>query len=349
MKGRLPEQGLKLSFEPFELKLKHTFTLSGSSRTTTPVMLIRISYNGITGYGEAAMPPYLNETHNTAAQFLAALKLDQFTDPFRMEEILEYVDGTASGNTAAKASVDIAMHDLTGKLMQQPWYKIWGLSPPQTPDTSFTIGIDSTEAVKQKVKEAEPYSILKIKLGGAHDREMIEAIRSATKKPLCIDVNEGWKDRNHALDMIYWLNESGVEFIEQPMPKNYTDDHAWLTEHSPVPIIADEAVQRLADVKKAVGVYSGINIKLMKCTGMREAFKMADLAHSLGLKVMIGCMTETSCAISAAAQLSPKAQWADLDGNLLVSNDPFEGIKIKKGKIILTDLPGIGISQNRTF
>jgi L-alanine-DL-glutamate epimerase-like enolase superfamily enzyme len=172
---------------------------------------------------------------------------------------------------------------------------------------------------------------------------MIETIRSVSDVPLCVDVNQGWKDKKEALDMIFWLKEKGVEYVEQPMPKDKPDDIAWLTQNSPLPIIADEALQRLSDVQSTVGIYSGINIKLMKCTGMREAHKMINLARANKMKVMIGCMTETSCAISAAAQLSPLATWADLDGNLLINNDRFEGVKIVDGKITLNDLPGIGI------
>lgn len=343
MKGVVPRKGLKLSFEPFELILKHVFTLAGSSRSTTPVMLTRIEFEGVTGYGEASMPPYLGESQKTAARFLSALNLAQFTDPFRMDEILEYVDEAAPGNTAAKASVDIALHDLTGKLMTQPWHKIWGFSADATPHTSFTIGIDKPEVVRQKVAEANPYKILKVKLGSENDRVMIDTIRSVTDKPLCVDVNQGWTSKEEALEMVHWLKDKGVVFVEQPMPKEMIDEHAWLTEHSPLPIIGDEAIQRLPDVSEAAGVYSGINIKLMKCTGMREAHKMITLGHALGLRVMLGCMTESSCAISAAAQLSPKTEWADLDGNLLISNDPYEGIKVSDGKIILNDSPGIGL------
>ncbi len=345
MKGRFPTPGLKLTFEPYDLQLKHVFTLASSSRTTTPVMLTKIECNGVTGYGEASMPPYLGETQKTAGRFLTALNLTQFTDPFRMEEILEYVDEAMPGNTAAKAAVDIALHDLVGKIMGQPWYKIWGYSPENTPNTSFTIGIDEPDVVKQKVKEAAPYKILKVKLGGPNDKEMVETIRSVTNKPLCVDVNQGWDKKEEALEMVHWLKEKGVEFVEQPLPKNRKDDHAWLTERSPLPIIGDEAIQRLCDVQEAVGVYSGINIKLMKCTGMREAHKMINLAHTNHLRVMIGCMTETSCAVSAAAQLAPQAEWADLDGNLLISNDPFEGVKIVDGKISLVERPGIGIRE----
>jgi len=344
MKGILPKQGLKLSFEPYNLQLKHVFTLANSSRTTTPVMLTKIEFDGFTGYGEASMPPYLGETQKTAAKFLSGLNLEQFTDPFRMDEILEYVDNKAPQNNAAKASVDIALHDLVGKIIGQPWYKIWGFSSENTPVTSFTIGIDSREVVIEKVKEAAEFKILKVKLGRENDKNMIEAIRSVSDVPLCVDVNQGWKDKNMALDMIFWLKEKGIEFVEQPMPKELTNEIAWLTENSPLPIIADEAIQRLPDVKKTIGIYSGINIKLMKCTGMREAHKMVNLAHANQMKVMIGCMTETSCAVSAAAQLSPMAEWADLDGNLLISNDPYSGIKIVNGKVTLNNNPGIGIS-----
>lgn len=335
--------GLNLNFVSHELMLKHTFTLANSSRKTTPDVLTRIDFEGITGYGEASMPPYLGESIDSATKFLSSLNLSQFKDPFRVEEILSYVDSVAPGNCAAKASIDIALHDLLGKIMGQPWYKIWGFKPETTPNTSFTIGIDTPEVVRQKVIEASPYKILKVKLGQTTDREMIETIRSSTDKPLCVDVNQGWTDKNKALETILWLKEKGVVFVEQPMPKTLVDDIAWLTEHSPLPIIGDEAVQRLPDVIKAKGVYSGINIKLMKCTGMREAHQMLTLAKSMGMKVMIGCMTETSCAISAAAQLSPKVDWADLDGNLLISNDPYSGVQVVDGKITLLDKPGIGL------
>lgn len=336
--------GLKLSFLPHDLLLKHTFTIANSSRKTTPDMLTCLEFDGIFGYGEASMPPYLGESIDSANKFLSSLNLGQFKDPFRMDDILAYVDSVAPGNCAAKASIDIALHDLVGKIMGQPWYKIWGFDPADSPNTSFTIGMDTPEVVRQKVAEAAPYNILKVKLGMATDKEMIETIRSVTDKPLCVDVNQGWTDKNKALEMIHWLTEKGVVFVEQPMPKTAIDDMAWLTENSPLPTIGDESVQRLPDVIKAKGVYNGINIKLMKCTGMREAHQMLTLAKSLGMKVMIGCMTETSCAISAAAQLSPKTDWADLDGNLLISNDPYSGVQVVNGKITLVDQPGIGIN-----
>jgi len=340
------DKGLKLSFTPYNLQLKHVFTLAGSSRNTTPVMLTKIEFDGITGFGEASMPPYLGETQESAAKFLHSINLEQFTDPLKINEILDYVDKSSVGNTAAKASVDIALHDLAGKILGKPWHKIWGLSAEDTPDTSYTIGIDTPEIVRQKVKEAKEFNILKVKLGRDNDKEMIETISKLTNVPLCVDVNQGWKDKAYALDMIFWLKEMGIVYIEQPMSKDNPDDNMWLTQRSPLPVIADEAVQRFSDIDRICDTYSGINIKLMKCTGMQEAYKMACYARSKNLKVMIGCMTETSCAISAAAQLSPLADWADLDGNLLINNDPYDGMQIINGKITLNQRPGIGISNS---
>ena len=334
---------MQLSFKPFELQLKHTFTLATSSRTTTPVMLVELKHDGLIGYGEASMPPYLGESHETVARFLKKVDLSGFNDPFRMDEILEYVDQLEPGNRAAKACVDIALHDLVGKILGQPWYKIWGLKSEDTPYTTYTIGIDTREVVIEKTKEAAGFKMLKVKMGRDNDKELIETIRSVTDVPLCVDVNQGWKDKHEALEMIHWMNEEGIVFVEQPMPKEQLDDMAWLTAHSPLPTIADEAFQRIHDIPKFKDVYSGINIKLMKSTGMREAKKMIDVARALDMNVMIGCMTETSCAISAASQLSPLCDWADLDGALLITNDVFDGMKVIDGKVTLFDLPGIGV------
>lgn len=336
---------LELMFTPYTLQLKHAFTLSTSSRTTTPVILTEIEFDGVKGYGEASMPPYLGESHESVAAFLSRVNLSQFNDPFLLMDILEYVDGVMPGNPAAKASVDIALHDLIGKLVGEPFYRLFGLNPARVPLTSFTIGLDTPEVIRQKVLEAEPYKVLKVKLGRDNDREMIEVIRSITDKPLCADVNQGWKDRNHALEMAFWLKEKGVVFLEQPLPKEMKDDNAWLTEKSPIPIIGDEAIRNIPDLMENTGVYSGINIKLMKCGGLNTAMKMINIARALGMKVMIGCMTETSCAISAAAQLSPLVDWCDLDGNLLISNDPFMGLGIVDGKVALPEKPGLGITK----
>ncbi len=337
---------MKLSFFPYELKLRHVFTVSSYSRTTTPDVQVEIEYDGITGYGEASMPQYLGQTVASVSSFLQKVDLSRFDDPFQLEDILAYVDSLSDGDTAAKAAVDIALHDLVGKMLGAPWYRIWGLDKSKAPSTTFTIGIDTPDVVREKTREcADRFNILKVKLGGDNDKEMIETIRTVTNLPIAVDANQGWKDRQYALDMIGWLAERGVVMVEQPMPVGQIDDAAWLTERSPLPVFADEAVQRLRDVAALRGVYSGINIKLMKCTGMREAWKMANMARALGMKVMVGCMTETSCAVSAAAQLSPAVDFADLDGNLLITNDRFRGMEVVNGKITLPERPGIGVEK----
>ncbi|MDR1746674.1 MAG: dipeptide epimerase [Tannerella sp.] len=345
-KNAAPKGKMKLTFKPYDLQLRHVFTIANSSRTTTPVVLTEIEYDGLTGYGEASLPPYLGETQASVTEFLKKVDLSQFSGPFEMEDILTYVDKIAENNTAAKAAIDIALHDLTGKIMGQPWHRIWGLDKSKAPSTTFTIGIDTADVVKEKTREAAPlYNILKVKLGRDNDKEMIETIRTVTDKPIAIDANQGWTDKHYALDMIYWLQERGIVMIEQPMSKHNLDDIAWITERSPLPVFADESFQRLTDMMRLKDAFTGVNIKLMKCTGMREAWKILTMARALHMQVMIGCMTETSCAISAASQLSPAVDFADLDGNLLISNDIFDGTTVVNGKLTLNDLPGIGIKN----
>lgn len=336
---------MNLHLHPYTLELKHSFTLATSSRTTTPVVIVELEHDGITGYGEASMPPYLGESHESVLSFLSKLDLRKYDSPMMFEQILSDVDGVAQGNHAAKAALDIALHDWVGKKRELAWHRIWGLDSSATPLTSYTIGIDTKDVLRSKVLEAGEYRILKVKLGRENDKEIIEAIREVTDKPIRVDVNQGWRDRNEALKMIEWCAQQDVELVEQPMPKDCVDDHAWLKERSPIPIIADEAVARFKDIPDAVGAYDGINIKLMKCTGMNEAYRMMGEAKARGLKIMLGCMTETSCAISAAAQLSPLVDWADLDGAALIKNDPFEGAAILEGKITIPDGAGIGVRK----
>lgn len=337
---------MHLTFEPYELKLKHVFTVSSFSRSTTPDVQVRIDYDGYTGYGEASMPPYLGQTVESVCSFLKKVDLEQFPDPFCIDDILNYIDSLSDGDSAAKAAVDIALHDLVGKIIGAPWHRMLGLNPEKTPNTTYTIGIDTDEMVKLKTQEvAGQFKILKVKLGTPRDREMIRAIREVSDLPIAVDVNQGWKNKKKALDEIFWLKEQGIVMVEQPMPKEMLDANAWLTERSPLPTFADEAIQRLKDIPAVKGAYTGINIKLMKCTGMREAWKMMNYARAEGMKVMIGCMTETSCAIAAAAQLSPAVDFADLDGNLLIANDIFRGTTVVDGKITLNQLPGIGIEK----
>ncbi|MGB5894882.1 MAG: dipeptide epimerase [Ignavibacteriaceae bacterium] len=337
---------LKLSYHPFLLKLKHTFTVSSFSRNETPVVLTEIEYDGKVGYGEASLPQYLGETQVSVMDFLSKIDFIKFKNPLDCENILNYVDNIEEGNNAAKASVDIALHDLIGKLLEIPLFKYFGLTKPVNAYTSYTIGIDRKEIIKTKIDDAKDFKYLKIKLGTKNDKEIIDTIRSVTNKPLYVDVNQGWSNRQEALEMIEWLVEKNVILIEQPLPKENIDDIAWLNEKSPLPIIADESVKRLKDIDKVKGIYSGINIKLMKSTGLREALLMINKARDFGLKIMLGCMTETSCAVSAAAHLASLADWIDLDGPLLISNDLFDGIAYINGEIMLNNLWGIGLKKS---
>lgn len=335
---------VELRFYPYTLQLRHSFNLASMSRTTTPGVQVELRLDSLTGYGEASMPPYLGESIESVTSFLSRINPQRLADPFAFEAIHAYMDSIAPGNRAAKAAVDIALHDLTGKIMGQPWYRIYGLDPALAPMTSFTVSVDIPDELAQKLAEAEPYKVIKVKMGVPGDRELIETIRRHTDRPICVDVNQGWKSREEALDNILWLSDKNVLFVEQPMSKTDPDSHAWLKARSPLPIIADEAVQTSADVAGLARAYDGINIKLMKCGGLTDAYKMAVLARALDMKVMVGCMTETSCAVSAAAQLAPLADWVDLDGNLLIANDLFSGMTIVDGKVTLTPDPGIGIT-----
>ncbi|MBB5397872.1 dipeptide epimerase [Mucilaginibacter sp. AK015] len=335
---------MRLTYQPFELLLKHTFTIAKFSRTSTPLTLVQIEHEGHTGYGEASMVPYMGESHQSAAAFLSKIDVSRFSYPFDFAAIINYLDGIALGQPAVKAAIDIALHDLEGKLKGKPCWQLCGTDPAKMPATSFTIGIDTKDVIIQKVKEAEGLKVIKVKLGRDSDKELIQTIRSATNVPLYVDANQGWTDRRRSIDMIYWLKEQGVQLIEQPMLKTDIDGNAWLTEHSPIPIIGDEAVQRLADVEAARGVYHGINIKLMKSAGMYEAQQMINKARELGLKILIGCMSETSCATLAAAALAPQCDWADLDGPLLTTNNPYKMPAFKDGKWVLSNEAGLGLT-----
>lgn len=338
---------MKLTFAPHTLYFKRPFKIAHGVRSSTPIVLTQITHDGVIGYGEASMPPYLSETHETVLSFLhkAAAVISKITFPFDMETVLKEIDALAPNNTAAKAAVDIALHDLYGKLINKPCWQIFNCDKNKTPYTTYTLGIDEPEIIKQKIIEGEEYKIIKVKLNGENDKLIIETIRSVTDKPIAVDVNQGWTNKQHALEMIEWLADKNVLFVEQPLPKNNLDDTAWLFERSPLPLFADESIQRLSDIDKVKDRFHGINIKLMKCTGMFEAHQMIREAKALKLQVLIGCMSETSCAVSAAAQLSPLVDHADLDGPLLIKNNLFDGIEFVKGKITLSELPGIGAVQ----
>ena len=334
---------MKISCKEFELELKHPFSIAKFTRTSTPLLLLKLNYQGCDGYGEASMVPYMGESYASASAFLAKVDFSRFKHPFNFAEIHEYLDSLESGNPAVKAAIDIALNDLNGKILNQPCYKIFGSDPEKMPVTSYTVGIDTPAVIREKLKDADAFKVIKVKLGRDNDKELIKTIRSVTDLPLYVDANQGWTDRKQAIEMCYWLHDQGVLLIEQPMDKNNIDGNAWLTGRSPIPIIADEAVQRIADLDKLRGAYHGINIKLMKSAGMYEAHQMILKARSFGMKILIGCMSETSIATLAGVALAPLCDWADLDGPWLTKNNPFNAPEMKDGKYVLNDLPGLGL------
>ncbi|MDD8018066.1 MAG: dipeptide epimerase [Bacteroidota bacterium] len=339
---------MKLSWKQYDLHLKHTFRISRSARDTASVMIVSFEHEGIVGYGEASPSSRYGESLETLVNFLSLINFEKFESPFLLDDILRYSETLLPGNSSAKCAVDIALHDWIGKKLGVPLHQMWGLNPKKIPLCSFTIAIDSKEAVEQKVREAEEYPILKVKLGLDNDKEMIDTIRKITDKPLYVDANEGWKTRERALESVKWLKKQNVVFIEQPMPASQFSDLQWLRDHSELPLIADESVVRLSDIPMLAQAFDGINIKLMKCTGLREALKMIHTAQAAGLKVMMGCMIETAVGISAAAQLGPLLDYCDLDGNVLITDDPFDGVRNTKGRLILNGKPGIGATPRMT-
>ena len=335
----------KLEYKTYLLQHKHVFRIARAARTTTPVVLIRLQFNGVFGYGEASVHHLYGESHYTVARFLKKVNLKNFSDPFDIESIMQYVDNIDIGNKAIKAAIDIALNDIAAKLKGVPVYSYLKLPKVDSVITSMTIGIDTPEIIKKRVKSVDEFKILKIKLGGENDRQIINAIREITDKPLYIDANQGWKNKNTALEMIKWLSDKNVSLIEQPMPVDYLSEMAWLKQRSPLPIIGDEGIQRLKDVENAEQFYHGINVKLAKSTGLTEGLKMLNLAKEKGLKTMIGCMAETSCSISAAFHLTPQCDYVDLDGNLGITNNPYSGIIAKDGQLINNGINGIGLTN----
>jgi L-Ala-D/L-Glu epimerase len=338
---------MNLRFWEYDLTLKHPFTISRGSVSTKTVVITEIEHGGITGQGEAAPISRYGESAETVKAFLSRVDLSPFGDPFALEQIMGSLAALGQGNTAARASIDLALHDWIGKKLGVPLYRWWGLDKAQTPVSSFTIGIDEPRMIERKVKEAEEYPILKVKLGTDRDEEIMRSIRRATTKTIRVDANEGWKTREEALKKILWLEDQGVEFVEQPMPAQDVAGTAWVRERVHIPLIADENSIHAHDVPALAGVFDGVNLKLMKSTGLREGLQFIHTARSCGLKVMIGCMIETSLGITAAAHLSPLADFADLDGGVLTSNDPFDGVRMDHGKLLLPERPGIGVIRQR--
>jgi L-alanine-DL-glutamate epimerase-like enolase superfamily enzyme len=336
---------LKITYCPYTLEFKHPFGLSYGSRTKTDVVFVKLEQDGFVGYGESSLPPYLGESHRSVISFLEQSRslIENADLNSDISNIINEIDGLAENNNAAKAGIDIALHDLFARSQNKKVWEYMSLTKPVAKNTSVTISIGETELIRRKLEEVKDFNILKIKLGNANDKEIIGEIRKHSNKAMVVDVNQGWRTDVIALEMINWLSDKNVLFVEQPMPKENLNDMVWVTRKSPLPVIADESVKRVEDIRGIVGAFSGINLKLMKSTGLNEAVKMIREAKQKNLKINIGCMTESSCAITAAAQLTAYADWVDLDGPTLIKNDPFSPVRYVSGKVELNDLPGLGV------
>jgi L-alanine-DL-glutamate epimerase-like enolase superfamily enzyme len=315
-----------------------------SSSEFRDTIFVEYSRDGLTGVGEGA--PIIRyhesaETARTAIEQVAPYL--QSADPAAFTPLLEELFRRIPGEFAAKAAMDIAILDWVAQRLGIPLCRLFGLDPQSTPLTTFSIGIDTAEVVRRKVEEAAAFPILKVKVGLQNDEEVIGAVRSVTDKPLRCDANEGFRSKEEAVDKILWLQSQGVELIEQPLPAANLADMNWIRERVHIPIIADEACLHPADISKLAPHFDGVNVKVDKCGGLLEAWRMISLARALGLKVMLGCMVSSSVAITAAAHLSPLVDYADLDGNLLIANDPYRGVEVRQGKLVLPDAPGLGV------
>jgi len=316
-----------------------------SSSAFRDTLHVAYSRDGITGYGEGA--PIIRYHEDAESARKAAESMSETlrsADPMQFSKVMEDIFRRFQGEWAAKAAVDISLMDWVCKRLGIPLYAYLGLDPRDTPLTTYSIGIDTPEIIKMKVREAEEYPVLKVKVGLDTDEETIEAVRSVTSKPLRVDANEGWKDKEEAVRKIRWLETQGVEFVEQPMPSDMLDEMRWVHDRVRMPIIADESCQRASDIPKLMGIFDGVNIKLDKSGGILEAHRMISIARSLGMKTMLGCMVSSSASVTAAAHLSPLVDLADLDGNLLIANDPFQGVQVERGKLVLPARPGLGLT-----
>ncbi len=328
------------------LRLRHTWTTTMSSSEYRDTLHVAYRREGVTGHGEGAPIVRYHEDANGALAALESVReLIAGADPWQFTKLLETVSARVPGQYAAKAAIDIALMDWVGQKLGVPLYRYFGLDPNDAPVTTFSIGIDTPEVTRQKVREAAPYPVLKIKVGLDTDEATIQAVRSVTDKPLRVDANEGWKDKEIALRKIEWLKQKGVELIEQPLPSHMLEETRWVRDRVDLPIFADEAVLRPEDIPKVAGAYDGVNIKLDKCGGLLPAWRMIHIARALGLKTMLGCMISSSVSVTAAAHLSPLVDYADLDGNLLISNDPYRGVRVENGRLVLPAGPGLGLRE----
>jgi len=337
--------GFSMEIKSKRLELRHAWTIARNTSTYKEYAFVKLEKDGVVGLGEAAHNVRYGESlESIIATLEKARPILETCDPWQFVDVNAAVQAVCEGQTAAKAAIDIALMDWITRSLGIPLYQFWGLDPKKAPQTTFSIGIDTMEMVKQKVEEAAPYPLLKIKMGKENDEEILAAVRSVTQKTLRVDANEGWNEKELALRKVEWLAANGVDIVEQPMPSHMLEETAWVKERASIPILADESVKTSADIPKLAEAFDGINIKVDKAGGLQESLRMIWMARSLGLKIMLGCMVSSSLSITAAAHLSPLTDYPDLDGNLLLARDPFTGVTVKDGWLILPGGPGLGVS-----
>ena len=333
---------LHLNVKPTELKLTTPFRIARGVQHTAPNVIVEVTHNEFTGYGEAAPDSYYGETTQTVQACFPLLADHLGDDPFLIDDLHHHLDSAIRLNPSVKAAVDMAFYDLMGKMLGVPLYKLLGLNPEHTPYTSFTIGIDSPQEMAKKALLAKDFPILKIKVGTKNDLDIIKAIRDVSTAVLRVDANTGWTPKE-AIKNINAFEPYNIEFVEQPVPAHDLAGLKMIRDNVPLPIIADESCVTIEDIPRLSECVDGVNLKLMKNNGIRNVFKMIQVARAHHLRVMLGCMIETSLSITAAAHLTPLVDYADLDGNLLIDNDPYKGVTVKNGKLMLPDGPGLGV------
>ena len=325
---------IQITVDPIELPLKHTFTIARSSESVARTLIVRLRWNGLEGLGESAPIARYDEDVASVAAGLSALHLGD--DPYAMERLL---DGLTP---AQRCGLDIALHDLVGKDLDRPLWRLLGLDPAHTPRTSFTIGIAPLDETLAKVRAVTTHPVIKVKLGKGAELETVEAIRSVYTGTIRVDANEGWTPEQ-TVELLSAMRKFEIEFCEQPIPAGSPEKLRWIRERSPIPIVTDEDSKDAKDLPALLGCVDGVNVKLVKCGGIRGALEMIHTARAMGLKIMLGCMVESQILTSAAAHLSPLVDWADLDGPFLTARDPFAGITYADGKIVLPEGPGLGV------
>jgi L-alanine-DL-glutamate epimerase-like enolase superfamily enzyme len=332
------------------LMLRHTWTTTMSSSEYRDTVQFQFRRDGIAGFGEGAPIIRYQEYPEQAMKAIDAISSQIASgDPWMYQKFLAQMRRSLGDHQhAAMAAVDIAVFDWIGKKLGLPLYQFLGLDPSAAPITDFSIGIDTPEITRQKTREAADFPVLKVKVGLQTDEATIEAVRSVTNKPIRVDANEGWTDKEEAIRKINWLETQGIEYVEQPMPAHMIEETKYVRGKVHLPIFADEACTDVTMIPRLTEAYDGINVKLDKSGGILEALRWIEVARAVNLKVMLGCMVSSSCTVTAAAHLSPLVDYADLDGNLLVANDPWRGVRVEKGRLLLPTGPGLGLTAQHS-